>query len=154
MGVRLVLLCRSAVLMAVNVGVRELQSSAKRHANVASGLGVSPSSSLLLVYAAECGLKAALMKRSNIRDTSSLDEDFRTHSLRKLAKELRLPASISVSSLRCGEKNDRKSFVEDHELHQAWRYGRDLRTDDEARANEVLTSLLDWCDKESGGTGR
>jgi hypothetical protein len=140
--------------MAVNVGVRELQSSAKRHADVALSIKTSSSSSLLLVYAAECGLKAALMKRTSIRDTSLLREDLRTHSLRKLARELRLPPVIDLNSLRCAHKSDKSSYVDDHELHQAWRYGRDLKGDDEVKAHSVLLELLVWCEQEAGVTGR
>lgn len=141
--------------MRLNVGARDMQTSSRNHANAASAIepsGSAASSALLLIYAAECGLKAAVMRRSSIRDTASLPEHIgTTHSLRTLAKELRLPASIQVSSLRCAAKRAGAPHVEDDQLHQAWRYGRDLKAEDEARAIGVLHEVLEWCKNEANG---
>lgn len=140
--------------MAVNVSPRQMQSSSARHAEVAGSLPDSSSSSLLYIYAVECGMKAALMKRGNMIDSSSLPSELRTHSLRKLAKELRLPPGIDFSRLRCGPRNGVGSKIEEQELHEAWRYGRELSAPDEARAKLILGELLDWCKIEAGGVYR
>ncbi len=78
----------------VEVGVSELRRSRDRlagQAQAAEQAGEIPTSGLLLFYAAECGLKAELLRSVlNRNDTAGLPSDLRSHDLRRLAKALNL----------------------------------------------------------------
>jgi HEPN domain-containing protein len=135
--------------MAVEVGVRDLvrsyaalRDSAAAQANAAARL--------LQFYSVECGLKAAILgKRGvNARSTTDLPPDLRTHDLRALAKELRLGASVSKQLASCRRRNNLQEKVEQHQLHEAWRYGAALNEDDEKVADIALKELSDWCRME------
>jgi HEPN domain-containing protein len=99
---------------------------------------------LLLFYAAECGLKATLMDRGGHRASSNLE---RTHDLRELAKELRLPRSITEGLSECRTKHDRNLRIPVKELHEAWRYGARLDASDEKAALSALRALISWCEQ-------
>lgn len=136
--------------VAVDVGTRGLKTSARNHRDAARALDPSSASALLLFYAVECGLKEALMTRQAISDTSALPEDLRTHDLRRLAKELRLPptAQIAEAFRRSGSGTMTRIITKD--LHQAWRYGCQLHPDDEATAIAGLAELFGWYANEKG----
>ncbi|MBT0771894.1 hypothetical protein KIH74_23335 [Kineosporia sp. J2-2] len=130
----------------VDVGVSELRRQRDRLAAqgaVAETAGDGPTGGLMLFYAVECGLKAAVLRSvMNRWDTSALPADLRTHHLRRLAKALRLkPPAPGPDPLRCRRRKD-SSWVESHELHEAWRYGAELENDDQKAATEALKELL------------
>ncbi len=100
---------------------------------------------LLLFYSAECGLKAEVMRRRSLRDTSQLSEDLRTHDLRSLARELKLSPETQNALKGCARPrvNGRAlQRVESHALHEAWRYGADLEPDDQKLALGALRTLI------------
>lgn len=137
----------------VDVGVGELRRSRDRLAKqgeAAEQAGENAVSGLLLFYAAECGLKAEVLRWVLHReDTSALPDDLRTHNLRRLAKALNLqdPAP-GPDPLRCHRHTD-NTWVESHQLHEAWRYGAELRADDQKTALEALKSLVKEAKKGS-----
>ncbi|WP_152514145.1 hypothetical protein [Nocardiopsis valliformis] len=98
---------------------------------------------LLYFYAAECGLKAELLRWILQRDdTSALPDHLRNHNLRRLAKELNLQdPGPGPDPLRCHRLKG-NTWIESHELHQAWRYGAELRVKDQKSAVEALKSLV------------
>lgn len=136
--------------MSVDVGPRSLVNSAVELGDTADRLTGRPSH-LLRFYAVECGLKAMILKRRNLRSTSQLDQHLRGHDLRRLAAELRLDAATYRDLRRCrrraqGGRNDR--LVEPAEMHQAWRYGLGVEPEDEKAFVAGLISLERRCREE------
>lgn len=130
----------------VDVGVGELRRSREqlaRQAEAAERAGANTVSGLLLFYAAECALKAEVLRWVLHReDTSALPKDLRTHNLRRLAKALNLQdPGPGPDPLRCQRHKD-GTWIEGHELHEAWRYGAELRANDQKAALEALKSLV------------
>ncbi|MFD9941911.1 hypothetical protein ACFWYW_25455 [Nonomuraea sp. NPDC059023] len=134
--------------MPVDVGRRQLFASSSAHQQAAEHLSEGSPAAVLLFYGAECGLKAALLGRLNLRSTAQLPEHLRSHDLQKLAKELRLPPHLCARMQHCASHNMAKVKVEFRDLHQAWRYGHALRKEHEQEALAVLRDLLDWCQQE------
>lgn len=138
--------------MVLQVGMKALKGrrvQLRRSADAIDGSGDSPTVCLLLFYAAECGLKERLLKRRGQRDSSALEP---THDLRDLAKELRLPPSVSRRLERlqsCRLHQPTRGSVALADLHQAWRYGAKLHGEDEKAALEALRELLDWCEQDN-----
>jgi hypothetical protein len=130
--------------VAVNVDLRALRTSHATHRARSEGLPRDASANLLLFYAVECGLKAALIRECGLRGTAQLDAHLRNHDLRKLARELRM-APVLVSRLQdCRRKHD-GSHVPLHDLHEAWRYGAALEPIGESAATAALVAVSDWC---------
>jgi hypothetical protein len=130
--------------MAVNVSVKALIASYVDKRGAAAETGES-ASALLLFYAVECGLKAAVLRRAGQRSSADLPQHLYSHDLRSLIKELRLPQQFVLTSCRLRASSNR---LEPTEWHQAWRYGATLDAEDEKRAVAALKSLSDWCRKE------
>ncbi|GGP35315.1 hypothetical protein [Streptomyces sindenensis] len=131
----------------VDVGVSELRRSRDRLAkqgDAAEQAGDGAISGLLLFYAAECGLKAEVLRWILRReDTSALPSDLRSHNLRRLAKALNLQdPTPGQDPLRCRRHKD-STWIESHQLHEAWRYGAELCADDQKAALEALKSLVE-----------
>jgi len=137
--------------VAVDVGVADLVRNYAHLRDATEGMP-GHSAHLLLFYAVECGLKAAYLGKGgiNAKGTRSLPEDMRNHDLRKLAKELRIDASVARQLSSCRRRHDPAVTVQHQELHQAWRYGASLNPDDERSAISALEALNDWCKKEHG----
>ena len=110
-----------------------------------------PSRHLLLFYAVECGLKAALLRRKKFRTTAQFDQGRNPrHDLMLLAKDLRLPATTIGKPVRFQLRRDNTS----HEVkyaHQAWRYGVALRATDEDAVVSWLMQLFEWAKGELQG---
>ncbi|WP_448319027.1 hypothetical protein [Streptomyces sp. CO7] len=130
----------------VDVGAGELRSSRDRllkQARAAENAGDGAVCGLLYFYAAECALKAEVMRRrSHFMSTAQLPKDLRSHNLRRLAKELNLrDPTTSADPLRCRRHKD-NSWIESQELHEAWRYGAKLDDDHQKAALEALKQLV------------
>ncbi|MFE0687909.1 hypothetical protein ACFV0Z_07190 [Streptomyces xiamenensis] len=130
----------------VDVGVSELRRSRERLARqgeTAVRAGEDAIGGLLYFYAVECGLKAEVLRWVLQReDTSALPKHLRTHNLRQLAKTLNLQdPGPGADPLRCHRHKD-GSWVESQQLHEAWRYGAELRAEDQKAAMEALKALL------------
>ncbi len=110
----------------------------------------SSAARLLQFYSVECGLKAALLGKNgtNARSTADLPKELRNHDLRALAKALKLSAETLGQLTGCRRRHDEQSKVEQHQLHEAWRYGAALHGDDEKAADAALSSLSEWCRRE------
>lgn len=133
--------------MSVDVGVRDLIRSYSQLRSESAKCG-SVSNHLLLFYAVECGLKAAVLgKRGrSARSTAELSPELRSHDLRRLVKELNLPGPEFSS--QCQRRHDPDAVVSHQEIHQAWRYGALLDAADEESFVKALTDLSEWCRKE------
>ncbi|WP_328604227.1 hypothetical protein OG943_29725 [Amycolatopsis sp. NBC_00345] len=134
--------------MGVEVGVRSLERSLQLHRSKAKELGDGAGANLLLFYAIECGLKAALLRRTSGRSTADLDPSLRTHDLRKLARELKIDGGLARRLTPCRSRETGQ--VHHHELHEAWRYGANLDREQEGLAVAALQALGAWCDQERG----
>ncbi|MGW3648442.1 hypothetical protein [Streptomyces sp. NPDC000878] len=132
----------------VDVGVRQLRRSRDRLEQRGEELSDGDdhaTAGLLLFYSAECGLKAEVMQRMRLRDTSQLPADLRTHDLRVLAKELKWSPQTQSALQGCARPRYNGQAVQKVEppaLHEAWRYGADLEPDDEKQALAALRTLI------------
>lgn len=135
--------------MGVEVGVGDLIRSYAGLRDSAAGRDDS-AARLLQFYSVECGLKAAILGKNgtNAHSTADLDPQLRTHDLRVLAKALNLSAETIGQLAGCRRRHDERSRVEQHQLHEAWRYGAALHGDDEKSADAALSSLSEWCRRE------
>ncbi|WP_148086126.1 hypothetical protein [Actinocorallia herbida] len=88
------------------------------------------------------------MRRGRLRSSAQLQGDLRSHDLRRLAKELKLPPRYSAQMQPCAGRRQSETQVDFRDLHQAWRYGHSLRADDEKAAVAVLRDLMAWCATE------
>ncbi|WP_253771577.1 hypothetical protein [Goodfellowiella coeruleoviolacea] len=136
--------------MAVEVRMAGLRASYVAHRDAADRLAGDNSGYLLLFYAVECGLKSAWLKRQGLRGTSDLPAHLRSHNLRELAKALRLGAEDMVLFRDCTLHASRPEKVRHDELHQVWRYGARLESNDQKKAVAGLTRLVEWCRSELG----
>ena len=98
---------------------------------------IKPHNCLLLFYAAECGLKCALLRDKRLSETG---ESTATHDFSALMRDLKVsPAAVSAPpSFRLQGKPS--SLYDSSYAHQAWRYGVDMESADE-------TALLEWMGK-------
>ncbi|MFI2732972.1 hypothetical protein [Streptomyces sp. NPDC018711] len=135
--------------MGVEVGVGDLVRSYTELRDSAVSQGGS-AARLLQFYSVECGLKAAVLGKNgtNARSTADLPPELRTHDLRALAKALKLSAETIGQLGGCRRRHNQQSRVEQHQLHEAWRYGAALNEDDEKAADAALSSLSSWCRRE------
>ncbi|MFM5980247.1 MAG: hypothetical protein ACKO9I_06875 [Sphaerospermopsis kisseleviana] len=116
----------------------------------------SISSHLLRVYAVECGLKRIWLRRAELKGTDEIqDQTMLTkdgHNLGRWVKELRLPAKI------IGGHSDfhgipRFHLVKDasiHDLkqsHQVWRYGIEMKPEDEIKVVKWLEDVCTWIEE-------
>lgn len=130
--------------MGVNVGPAALLANRDRLAKWGEQIADDQRdvACLLLFYAAECGLKAELLRRTGSRDSASLE---RSHDLRSLARALNVPHSVMIGLTDCRARRDVNQRVPIRELHEAWRYGARLDPSDEKKALVALRSLISWC---------
>ena len=108
------------------------------------------SRNLLLFYAAECGLKAAWLKRNRLRSTSQLSSTLNAsigHDLMLWAKKLALPAALASATGRFRLKRE-NSALETAAAHQAWRYGVEILAADETVLVNWLQALCQWAKGE------
>jgi hypothetical protein len=132
----------------IQAGMSELRVALHRHST--PDPLQSHSRSLLLFYAAECGLKAAWLKRNKLRSTSQLTSAFNAsigHDLMLWAKKLALPAALASAPGRFRLKRDNSAF-ETAAAHQAWRYGVEILAVDETVLTNWLQALCQWAKGE------
>jgi hypothetical protein len=111
---------------------------------------------LLLFYSAECGLKAAWLKRQNkeILDEQIMDATA-THSvshdlnkvldLLRAGQEQRLPPNLRLPDLRNTAGTQLSRHCSSGQINQAWRYGGKLEAPNTDQKIEVaLESLYQW----------
>ena len=125
---------------------RELERAYRLHRDLAQSDKVRTTQShhLLLVYSLECGLKAAVMRRRNIDDTSMLGEINFGHDLREFLKYLRAPATLRISDHQT--RQNEPQTVQPKQLHEALRYGIDLQKIDTVLGE--LNAIMQWLKEE------
>jgi hypothetical protein len=104
---------------------------------------------LLLFYAVECGLKAAWLTRSRLRDTSEIHLQLkeRGHDLMFWAKALHLPATITSGGV-CFRLRSNGTRLDVQLAHQVWRYGPDVEPVDEIAMGAWLEQVWQWAKTE------
>lgn len=146
---------------------RHLRDQA-RHLFECSGNKDAPPAAacLLLFYAAECGLKAAILRHEGKRSTADLSAaqggaSLYSHNLDTLQRDLvlrlsgaeapvRLRRCARAASGRGGKAIPQAGPVDYHQLHEAWRYGVTLDRADQEVAIAALNQLLDICKRRLG----
>jgi hypothetical protein len=106
---------------------------------------------LLLFYAVECGLKAALLKRQQRRLFDGDDIANTGHNLRKILKELKVGANLSLPEnlmLQPVNQPQTPRHGDISILHQAWRYGGECVTPTDRDCENQLQEVLSWIQGE------
>jgi hypothetical protein len=111
---------------------------------------------LLLFYAVECGLKAAIMRIRGASRTDSCQEIGESqHDINKLLDalhvdgKLRLPRKIQMPDLSgSGNRNEKRELTAG-QINQMWRYGGcAVRTVTDAGIEEKLLQINEWIRSE------
>jgi hypothetical protein len=123
----------------LDVGLSELKSAFYLHGKN-SKRNSGASDFLLLFYAVECGLKAAILKANRLMKASQLTDKFITHDLHLLIKELKLSAPASGINANFRIHRDHSSWAVEY-AHQAWRYGVEIIEVDQTRLITWLNAL-------------
>ena len=96
---------------------------------------------LLLAYAAECGLKALILKERNLDSTEFLPEDASVgHDLRLALFLLHAPPNLTIRDTATQQRRPRG--VHPKALHEAFRYA--ITVDAEAVIVGELNVVLQW----------
>jgi len=136
----------AGVWVQVEVGLTALRRRSEQHYSAAVETAEThpESAALLLFYAVECMLKAALIRRRAGRSTNDLPEDYRTHDVGRLAKELHLPpGNEPKGQYRIRGDRDTHVAVSVERLHEAWRYGSVFHESDMTEAYALLTRIYE-----------
>jgi len=128
----------------IHVGFSQLKRSFNRM-RAESQKGNLPHNYLLLFYAAECGLKAVLVQSKRVRTTAGLGE--LTHNFASMLRDLKIPPIVISVPPRFRLRGDLSESFESHVAHQAWRYGADVDSVDEAELVKWLSTVCSF----SGG---
>lgn len=128
----------------IHVGFSQLKRSFNRMRAEAQK-GNLPHNYLLLFYAAECSLKAVLIRSKGARTTAGLDE--LTHNFSSMLRDLKIPPTVVSPPPRFKLRGDASKSFESGVAHQAWRYGADVDSLDEA---ELVRWLLTVCSFAEG----
>jgi len=128
-----------------HVGTKNLETAFNRHRNIGSVPIPNDTHVLLLLYAAECGLKRLLLKQRGLHSTSRLEDDDLTHDLNMLLKKLGSrelfgqcaaePGGISVSAER---------------FHEVLRYGGRFSEEKRTDILQRVTSVVKWIEEALG----
>jgi hypothetical protein len=127
----------------VHVTLKEVEKAFNQHRQAfeSSGNAISNTQRMVLFYAVECGLKAYFMKKKDIRSTNPRSYSKKNvfefnHDLNGLITELNINPTVP-----CAQAMD-NSQIESAELHEAWRYGKELNKQKETKCVESLTRIL------------
>jgi len=104
--------------------------------------GNLPHNYLLLFYAAECSLKAALVRSKGARTTAGLGE--LTHNFASMLRDLKIPPTVISVPPRFKLRGAPLESFEPHIAHQAWRYGADIDSVDEAGLVKWLSTVCSF----------
>lgn len=107
---------------------------------------------LLFIYAVECGIKALLLKRKNIKDTFKIPEDQRsgslTHDLRGLLAKLHSPHRLP-ENFQFLTRSKIPETVPLTDLHQALRYGGTfINSKEKSKLEGKLQKIDSWLQEE------
>jgi hypothetical protein len=125
-------------MASLHVGFSQLKRSFNRMRTEALK-GNLPHNNLLLFYAAECSLKAVLIRSKGVRTTAGLDE--LTHNFSSMLRDLKIPPTAVSSPPRFKLRGDSSKSFDASVAHQAWRYGADVDSLDEAELVRWLQTV-------------
>ena len=127
----------------IHVSLQQLRNAFQAHL-LCDGVKVPTSRYLLLFYAVECGLKMTYLRKRNLLSTDKIPvAAFHGHDLTAWVKELQIPAkSISGKSRFRHKPSDVPQDIT--QVHQVWRYGAKMVTEDEADVVKWLNSVASW----------
>ena len=111
---------------------------------------------LLLFYAVECGLKAAIMRRRGAKRTDSCQEIGESqHNINKLLDvvhvngQLRLPHKIQMYDLAGSGNRKEKRELNAGQINQMWRYGGcSVGTETDCDLEEKMLKITEWIRRE------
>jgi hypothetical protein len=127
----------------VHVKLREMEKAFRSHKNlIESSIQIgSRTCKMVLFYAVECGLKALYMRKLGLRRTDQRNSfkesafDYK-HDLNRILVKLRInckiPKVVTSGNIQ----------IEAADLHEAWRYGKNLNTQKEEKCIESLKNIL------------
>jgi hypothetical protein len=124
----------------IHAGVSELRAAHRRLFSGADQRN-GAAASLLLFYAAECGLKCALLLQNSLSSTKRLETT--DHNLNSLVKELKIPKSVLQDPPALHLARDKSVVCPHSDAHQAWRYGVRIENTEEAKFVEWLKSICE-----------
>lgn len=131
----------------VHVSIRQMEKAYRRHKNlIALSRGTSNQTHhMVLFYAVECGLKVLYMRKNRIKHTGLNGSG----SFQKSPVELGHNLNELLNSLRWTDHlpqvvtNDHNpQQISPGDVHQAWRYGRELDHDKEKKFIKILNQIL------------
>jgi len=125
-----------------HVGSQHLEGAFFRHKTFGSSMDPTDSHLLLLLYAAECGLKRLLLKQRSLHSTERLDEDDLTHDLDELLRKLGSPERFGICPAEPGPVS-----VHPERLHEVLRYGGRLQRERRAEIVSRAFSVLAWIEE-------
>lgn len=138
----------------IHASVKELKSAFKYHYDIINRHKEDKSASiyLLVFYAVECGLKAVWLKNNGLSGTDQIQDQAliseKGHDLTVWTKKLRLPATITgkydTKEPRMFHLSRDKSSWDIGKIHQTWRYGVKIDSDDEQKLVAWLNQVSDW----------
>jgi len=131
----------------VSVSVREFDRAWRKHVAAYEKLKAddgkevtSLSRYTLLFYAAECAIKAKLLRNYRVQSYDKLPPEAQIgHKINRGLDLLRL-AVPHVPKAKARDQSE--TTVEHHQLHEAWRYGKIL-AEGEPEAIEALEKLIE-----------
>lgn len=130
--------------MQIHVTRKEMENAYRNHKLVWESGKDIPNNSLkmILFYAVECGLKAYFMQKFNLERTDRTNQDNISpsnyiHRVDSLCSKL----DIKMKTHRV--KNNGEKPIEFWDLHQAWRYGKQLDNNEENRCINEFQKILD-----------
>ena len=136
----------------INFTLREIENAWKNNLRLYESPEIPKTNShrLMLFYAVECGLKAAIMRRRRMEITdSNLFVDL-GHNINKLLDELKvshlkLPRNFRLKDIKEGERT-----CSPEQINQIWRYGHSFdsrksycREDDDS-IEKRLIEIVKW----------
>lgn len=128
-----------------HVSKNHLRGAFRQLKGAANGLPSAASDAarlLLLMYSAECGLKAKLLDERRLHHSSKLEEDDLTHDVDALLGKL------NASSSRIGGVTDKqKKRIATKDIHQALRYGHDIGNSAKNQLKIRLENILNWIEE-------
>lgn len=134
----------------IHASTHELKTAFQIHLGIIKAqANQNISSHLLRFYAVECGLKMIWLRRQGglngtdeIQDQTMLTKD--GHNLARWVKELKLPATI-IGNDKIPRFHIKDGSIHDlKQSHQVWRYGIEMKPEDEKKLVEWLESVCTW----------
>lgn len=142
--------------MSIPFTYREMKKAWRENLSASENTQRTNAHRLLLFYAVECGLKAALMKRRKVTRSDLCGEIAAyQHDINKLliclsAKtDLRLPEQISMKPIKTENGYDERKFTPG-DINQMWRYGGSCSLTDvtDQDIENKLLEIVEWIERE------